>query len=30
MRDLLLADIDEALQGIDETLAVNYRQLGGQ
>jgi len=28
--DAILADIDRALEGLDENLAVNYRQLGGE
>ena len=28
--DELLADIDEALEGVETTLAQNYRQKGGE
>lgn len=28
--DEVLADIDEALEGIEEDLVVNFRQQGGQ
>ncbi len=28
--DALLAEIDEALQGVDKNLAVKYVQLGGE
>ncbi len=28
--DTLLAEIDDALQGVDQNLAANYRQQGGE